>query len=597
MPQAPHLPEEYRKLSETLVPLNDETGGGGLNEVYYIDFDKLLEKFEVGQDDLSDPLTREKINLLLDLVVKPARLEYFVQHLWSEKMLSYVSKERMAATFGPIGNEIVSSPRKAKLDAKEAAQLIPILGKGPKYSIDVFRTIKEIRSKISSVTDLTTDRFLTFYNGREYSLIELLSKNKWLKKMIREMKARKVLSEKDLPKNSIDNESDLEFFQTALRHEPLTPEMEMNFKKFFEASRSYGTRAILRKLKHWHHHPICGFEKAKKVILGCFEEFGEEDFLLKENNYYGLAKECSEDEFKEIFETNERVVQLFTNRLLEKIPANIFHRPEIESLWRAILSYYHDFPRYEVEKNMSLLSCAMLKTLFRFFYHFIGHIMGAVYHPKPNNDFEMTVKDDKRAVTNEKIFPIVMELMKEYSGNLGIYDGEDLLSYERFPTVNYTFQERAGTIKTGETLIARLSLADLRNERNWHFFEEFPDLAKKLLVFAVLVYRYFSDTGYLIDLRPEKQVMSKLLFLGVYGYETDNVMILLKKNQKGAKEVVIKLIDNKDQFKKVITPYDVMNPPGLAKTAFDLADDIGGSALLRFIGKLVQIVLHNEGER
>ena len=111
-----------------------------------------------------------------------------------------------------------------------------------------------------------------------------------------------------------------------------------------------------------------------------------------------------------------------------------------------------------------------------------------------------------------------------------------------------------------------------------------PELAEKLVVFFVLVYRFFLDTSFILDLRP-KHAGRDIFLYGIWGYLTEN-MLLIQREEK----IDVKFIDNRDNFKHYEPDTDSRNPVGFAKHGWRLGQPIIEPAFQRSIGIFVQKV-------
>jgi len=370
----------------------------------------------------------------------------------------------------------------------------------------------------------------------------------------------------------------------------------------------------LRELPRRSGHPRCGWKEAQRIITQAFNKHGHSDFTLRESNFYATSHEASEyqgmlEQFdsekaleiklEDILEGNQNTLRIIVEKFFEKACemhygsffSTIFPREDIKHMFEEILERYHSFPEIERTKTAKMLSFEGLKLLFEIGRHVIGIRMRMPYQLPKNENYREIVEKYRRGHNQEIILTVVREVMSEYSAENGFQEGDFHYEYEPIPKVNYTFQEKFGVTEEGETVIANLGIDDLRQEENWHYLAEFHDLAKKLLIFGVLGYRLYNETGVLLDLRPEKNVLTNLLLNGEYGFSTGNVRILLKINKYGEKETVVKILDNKDQFQ---ASRKGRKYPGLAKTGFGMAGWIGKQAWERFIGKCVDAIWKNE---
>lgn len=607
------VPRQLRCLFQALDYLDKETGGGGLSEVYEVIRDKLQQVLNLTEVELARPVVGEKFEALCGLIVKKARPEVFKQELFVHGKAEEVSKGRMAMTFGPEGNIVKSVPEKARGDATEAVRIIPVFGKGRKLGLDVFRLMQEIRNDLLPLNDFCEDAMLTI-DGEHLTAWELLKGDGAIAAMIEKMRRMKnskngepLIPKTAFSENMIQNDGDLTIFQEALRKEPLTSEMEKNLKQYFLHRKQWSIYTTFRKvldelkgIKGRPGHPKCGWQEAKRIIQEAFQKYFNEDFLLDETNIYTGCNDLSDKDIAHIIEANDRVIELLAEKIWCRLPEDLsrkYNRDVLEKIWERVLEHYHSFPKIEPAKGR-MLGRRGLTLATKILYHFIGYRMRQVYQLPANEDYEELIREWVSVEHEELMVKIFGEVLQDYRREGGVRDYEKcgnkaqgtdsyLYLYEVPERVNYTFQERFGILKPGEREEANLSIGDLRDPKNWHYFDEFPDLSKKLLIFGVLAYRFFSDTGYLLDLRPDEHVMGKMLLLGVYGFDTGNVRVQLKIMPDGRRVAVVKILDNKDQFKQHRDGIDEQGKPGAAKEAFGLTGKIGKQALERVIGKCV----------
>lgn len=633
------VPQELRILSKMAVPLTPETEGGGMSKVYEIVRERVHQALNLREGDFEIENLPEKVDLLCRGIEKKARRNEFRQKLFAKGKLVDVPKDRMAMAFGPHGNRVASLPEKILFeDGPEAARTVALFGIGRKMGLDVLKVIREIRNEFVTVQDCETGLFVDV-NGVQKSVLDFLEEDEWIKVMIKNMKQTGDLSDEQIRDNVVRTDHDLEIFQRALRVRPLNDAMNGELLRYFSQSKQYGIRTTLRRfsddisrakkrgsivknyvfskfgaeeqvtfsettakvsnLPRRAGHPQCGWPKAQEIIRAAFEEYGGTDFVLAETNMYRVDIDLPDQEIERILDQNDTVVSEMSHRFIGRLPERLKHRfgNEMKGLmWRKILEHHHDFPVIKKADSSSLFSLSGARLMKDLTRHLWEWFRGMPYSWPPNQDYDQIVRGFVSDGDFDTVLKLVSDLMLEYQKNDGIDTDDEKMRFENLPYVNYTFQQRFGVVKEGEKEVANLSLIDLRDSDNWHYFQEFPDLSKKLLVFFVLAYRLYNETGYLLDLRPDDDVFRKMLLFGVYGFETDNVRVLLKINKFGQPETVIKLLDNKDQFKRWIKEKEGAAGPGLAKTGLGLAPLLAKPALLRAIGKCVGNIWEAEQE-
>ncbi len=171
----------------------------------------------------------------------------------------------------------------------------------------------------------------------------------------------------------------------------------------------------------------------------------------------------------------------------------------------------------------------------------------------------------------------------------------DPIAYRPLRRTFYSFQEKAQyPIASRGVVDQLLTLEDLLTPAGELVLQQRPDIAKKLVVFFTLVYRYFLETDHVVDLRPDN-VGRDLFVKGIWGYSTRNVLITLGHDHDGAPIHAIRFVDNKDQFKQYNRAEDRSHPVGLAKHGLRLLHTLVQPSMERSIGLYIQKVAQLEG--
>jgi hypothetical protein len=163
-------------------------------------------------------------------------------------------------------------------------------------------------------------------------------------------------------------------------------------------------------------------------------------------------------------------------------------------------------------------------------------------------------------------------------------DDGGTLPFLRIDRTFYSFQERAQyAVESVGTLDTLVTLEQLLEPEGQALLEANPDVVRELVVFFVLVYRYFLDTAHVVDLRPDN-VGRDLLLHGIWGYSTRNVLVAFGHDAQGKAIHAIRFVDNKDQFKQYNRTEDRARPMGLGKYGLRLVHPLVQPAMERSIG-------------
>ena len=178
----------------------------------------------------------------------------------------------------------------------------------------------------------------------------------------------------------------------------------------------------------------------------------------------------------------------------------------------------------------------------------------------------------------------------------GVPDGNGgVHPFKRIDQTFYSFQEKAQySVQSIGSVHDLLTMEDLLTFRGQAVLDSHPALSRKLVVFFVLAYRYFHDSGHAPDFRPDDAGLD-LFVRGIWGYKTRNVLITIGKDKKGRPIEQIRFVDNKDQFKQYRRFEDSERPLGLIKHGIRLVEPVVRPAMERSIGMYVQKVADQEG--
>lgn len=494
-----------------------------------------------------------------------------------------IRRQLMSEAFGPVGYNLAPGRDKVLTDSRDAARQIPYLGFGraeEQFAPDILGEIrrvifgdprrKESHKGLFLVEEVDGER-------RFFNVVGFLSEDPYFQGRVR-------------------NLNDLFSFQRYLREHPLDAGLRARLAEFFEAPMTVGVRDVLRFLEG-SRHPDLGWETAEKVVAKCFEDHGKETFLPPEINYYTTSIHLSPEDVKVMRNANLDAAKAFVRWLVGRAPLTWTARmsdQELERLAYAILEAHHDYPVFEVEPYSGVFSVATARLLGRVLLNGVIHLTGLEV-PERRNGLTESVSAHYSEIRRflERLEPedqanfisIVNDLLGEFALRGGIPESDGRLHvFRRVDKTFYSFQERAEyAVLSRGSLENLLTLEELLSHHGTQVIERYPDIPAKLLVFFVLAYRYFLDTGHVPDLRPD-DAGRDLFVRGIWGYKTRNVLIAVGHDREGRPIVCVRFVDNKDQFKQYRRVEDRAQPLGLARYGLRLVHSIVQPAMERSIG-------------
>lgn len=508
---------------------------------------------------------------------------------------SVIRRHLMSETFGPAGYNLAPSREKVRLDAREAVREIPYFAFGPpqtQFAPDVLGQVRDALAGRTQRASLASPAFLIEEDDHGRTIMDVYS----------------ILKEDPYFQGRIHGHDDLLRFQERLREHPLDSLMRERLAEFFDAPMTVGVRDVLRYLEG-SRHPEIGWETAQTVIHRCFEEFGMESFLPPEVNYYTVSIQQSPEEVAARSEANEKAAQAFASWFVTRAPLTWTARcsdQELAGLAMAILQAHHDYPVFEVEPYSGIVSTASARLAGRLALGALVHLTGMDY-PERRNPIGPNIADryphiasfvaSLPGVERDAFYDLVNTLLVEAMIRGGIPDRDGRVwPFTRIDRTFYSFQERAEyPLRHRGRVQEVLTLEDLLGNRGGPVLDRHPDLPSRLVVFFVLVYRYFLDTGHVPDLRPDDA--GRDLFLkGIWGYKTRNVLIASGWDEAGRPTVCIRFVDNKDQFKQYRRIEDRGRPLGLAKYGLRLVHPLIEPAMERSIGIFTEMAASRRGD-
>ncbi len=495
----------------------------------------------------------------------------------------------VSEAFGPIGYNLLPTWQKTLLDATEAVREIPYFAFGTPG--DQFAPLlpETIRNFIASDCQ-QAERFdpnavflLNDGTGEKLTVYDILTRDRYFTRPIKGF-------------------DDLVHFQQRLREDPLDAAMVDGLMEFFNAPITVGVRDTVRWLLG-SRHPRFNWDRARDLIYDCFQRHGHENYLLPETNVYAVDVRVPADRRAAIRARNERAVRRFAEALDDALPLDVdlvLDDAHVARLAEAALAYHHAYPEYELEAVAGVLSPTFLRFVGRFAMYFALFTAGIPVRMRRNVHFEHHFRTsglEARLLGHlppelrESFYEALYAEIARYVARGGVYDTDGTLcTYERLDTTSYCFAQIADYgLGEGERIGAKFSLEDLRTEEGRAMLDRYPEIGEKLVVFFVLVLRFYLDTDFIPDLRPE-DAGRDLFLLGIWGYLTENVLVIISENEAGQSRVRIAFVDNKDHFKQYRREEDRDRPMGLAKHALRLIHPIVEPAIYRAIGNFLQIV-------
>jgi hypothetical protein len=298
---------------------------------------------------------------------------------------------------------------------------------------------------------------------------------------------------------------------------------------------------------------------------------------------------------------NGKVIPRFARELglaMERRHLSGFELNDLCNLSRDILEFYHGYPLYELEPYQGVVSVSTLKLVARFASALTLLAARIDVADRPNTNlsflqrrpgrfaaFIRSLDERQRGLFTQA----VEETITKYGRQGGISDqAGNRWTYRRIPRTFFAFQENAQYAASLKGKVEDMfTLSDLQSEKYAPLLQSVPELSQKLTVFFTLLYRYYKDTGFIPDLRP-KNAGRDIFLLGIWGYVSDNLLIVLHRTPDGELHTDLSFVDNKDQFKEYRREEDRRAPVGFAKNAVRLVRPVVEPAMLRSVGLFVE---------
>ena len=271
-----------------------------------------------------------------------------------------------------------------------------------------------------------------------------------------------------------------------------------------------------------------------------------------------------EEENREVIRAAASYLRKFSSARLRRL----LDFSDMEELMGLVLAWHHGYPQYRLEKTVGVLNPATLKVGLKFAEQLALLLADMRMPVRRNADLALFLQS--AAVRSRWGAELLQSDWKELQSSLaqfllfydlrhGISTSRGVREYRFLPTTFVTFQERADFLPPGAEKIVQFSLEQLAKAEYSAYLRKYPELAEKLVVFFVLVLRFFLDTDFVPDLRPDEAGIH-IFILGIWGYITENLIITLYRDSGGGEHFRIKFVDNKDHFKQYKREVDKDRP-------------------------------------
>ncbi len=586
-------------LMEAVRPISEKSRGGSHTQVLLLVPDRLervLARWidEQGRDSKKEQARIEAFSRRLAerYLLKVGNIELFTMRLGGSRE-AVLPRAEISEVFGPIGYNLHPSFDKAVQDSLEACREIPYFAFGEPaeqfapFLPDVIRQFVE--GRLDALPEGDESGLFLVYDvdaRRELTVYEILGEDPYF--------------EKDLPNFEV-----LRSYQEHVRAQPLDKRTTERLRDFFNAPVTVGVRDTLRWLLGSRHTRLT-WSQARLIIEDCFDKHGHENYLLPETTVYAPAHTMSRKKLEETRRKNQEAVAAFAWDLRKRLPLSLSRALGTDLMGQIaeqILRYHHDYPAFVIEPFSGWISLGMLTFLERLAYYAVSHAARMRYPRRPNVNVAAALYrrgllseiDARLGIDDRKRFiGILQQALAAYMLKGGVADREGRLRrYEQVTTTFFTFQERADWIRPGEKLLHVVSLEGLAKPEYRYLLREFPELAEKLVVFFTMVLRFFLDTDFVPDLRPDEAGVN-IFILGIWGNITENVIILITESEEdGETHIRIRFVDNKDHFKAYRREVDKDHPLGLAKHGLRLTGPVVEPAMKRAVAEFVDLVYEN----
>ncbi len=587
--------ELLQAMRAAMHPLTPGEVGGSHTEVNAFDPKALRTVFEElaamhGGDPVAAAAEADRISARF--LVKVGNIQNYIIKL-RDGGASIIRRPLVSEAFGAAGYNMAPTIEKFEVDTREAVREIPYFCAGnveAQFAPDMLDSARRVLSGRSGRRRVDgTFSIRETDDGR-------ISRSAW-----------DILGEDPYFNVAVPDFAALQRFQAFLREHPLDMATTERLQSFFDAPITVGLRDVLRYLEGGRH-PVLGWERASEVIRKCFAAHGNENFLPPEINYYTRSIRFGQADARSMAAANGRASKAFARWMVARLPFD-WTTPipdrELEAIATGVLEAHFDYPLFEVEPYSGVLSTAGLRLVLRVAMGTTLYL-GGIDVPERRNPITPALIERIRPLAaflearseaeRSRFLVTVNGMLWEVAAAGGIPDGSGgVLPYRRIDRTFYSFQEKAqfGVQSIG-TVEELLTLEDLLGSSGQVVLDRHPALARKLVVFFVLAYRYFQDTGHVPDLRPDDAGLD-LFVRGIWGYKTRNVLVTTGRDRQGRPIEQVRFVDNKDQFKQYRRFEDRSRPLGLIKYGVRLVHPVVRPAMERSIGMYVQRVEDADG--
>jgi hypothetical protein len=522
---------------------------------------------------------------------KVGRTSNFTMRLGGARPVE-IPRAVVSEVFGGIGYSLFPTWRKTVSDSLEAAREIPYFFMGEPRDLFLFPVDDAVRRLLCGLEPLpiTGDEASLFLIRETHVGNERLS---FYDVMARDPYAKGSLPDRPALARQLDQ----------LRTRPFSDAVVTHLREFFDAPITVGVRDTLRWL-NGARHPDMNWDEARGIIESCFARHSGENYLLPEQNFYIPAPSASPQEIADLARANRVVVRTAAVRFRRACSARlkrVMTLADIEDVLGEVLGWHHGYPQYRLEETVGVINPSTLKVGLKFVEQ-LSLFLAKVDMPVRRN--AQLVQHLEACGIKEKLSANLLDsdyrelvlrlaqFLLFYDLRHGIRTSRGLIEYRNILTTFCTFQERADWLPGDCEKLAQFSLESLAKAEYSGYLRKYPELAEKLVVFFVQVLRFFLDTDFIPDLRPDEAGIN-IFILGIWGYITENMIITLYRDPEGVERFRLKFVDNKDHFKQYKREVDKDRPMGLAKHGLRIVQPVVLPAMLRSVGNFVQIVHEN----
>lgn len=574
-------------VRDTLHPLSPGSSGGSHTEVKAFDAKGLsgvLGDMAASRGAPVAPAQALGRQIARRFLVKVGNVTRYVIKLKGGRE-SVIRRPLTSEAFGPTGYNLAPTLDKVRVDAQEAVREIPYLGYGApedQFAPDVLQGIRNaVTGRDEPAGPDGTFLVVEGQDGRQ------------------RRDAYRILKDDPYFTHDVGDFAALARFQSFVREHPMDVGTTERLRTFFDASMTVGARDILRWAEG-SRHPDLGWPAAEGVLKSCFASHGRENFLPPEINYYTRSFELDAAETRRLDAANRDTSEAFARWMVERLPfawTAAVPDSELNAVAAGILELHFDYPLFEVEPYSGLVSTAAMRLALRLAVGATLHLSGVIV-PERRNPLTPVLAERSRTVagfldrlTEEQRSEACNEVNSmlwevALRGGVPATEGR-VLPYRRLDRTFYSFQEKAQFALEGRARVEEmLTLEEMASARGEELLARHPELRRQLVVFFVLAYRYFLDTGHVPDLRPDDAGMD-LFVRGIWGFKTRNVLVVTGSAPDGRPVSAVRFVDNKDQFKQYRRWEDRQRPLGLVKYGLRMVAPLVQPAMERSIGIFV----------